>query len=92
MCGIQNVHFGGTLDDWKSVLSKTQLIKDYDVDGKLKSYVKNVSAILEKFIETYEGKVDLDFWNKVVNMEHGRLGSGSTTKFSGWLIHFFGYN
>ena len=22
-CGIQNVHFGGTLDDWKSVLTKT---------------------------------------------------------------------
>jgi len=24
MCGIQNVHFGGTLDDWRSVLAKTQ--------------------------------------------------------------------
>jgi hypothetical protein len=25
-----------------------------------------------------------------VNSERGRLGSGSTTKYSGWLIHFFG--
>nr|VVW88783.1 unnamed protein product [Nymphaea colorata] len=54
------------------------------------NYVGKVSYILEKFVETYEEKVDLDFWNKIVNSERGRLGSGSTTKYSGWLIHFFG--
>jgi len=68
LCGIQNVHFGGNLQDWKTLITKTENLMEYDVNGKLKSYVKNVVPILEKFVETYEGKVDLTFWNKVVNM------------------------
>ncbi len=35
-CGIQNVHFGGTLGDWQRVLEKTKGLRDYDIDGKLK--------------------------------------------------------
>lgn len=27
-----------------------------------------------------------------MNKERGRLGSGSTSKYTGWLIHFFGYH
>jgi hypothetical protein len=91
MCGIQNVHFGGTLEDWKSVLNKTKSLVEFDLDGKLKRYVKNILIILEQFIDSYEGKVDLDFWNRIVDVKRGRLGSGSTSKYSGWLIHFFGY-
>lgn len=73
------------------MLDKTYLLKDYDINGQMKAYVERMTAILQKFIDTYEGKVDLDFWNKIVNFERGRLGSGSTSKYSGWLIHFFGY-
>lgn len=91
LCGIQNVHFGGTLADWKSVLEKTRQLKEYDVNGQMKAYVDRIAVILQKFIDTYEGKIDLDFWNKIVNQERGRLGSGSTSKYTGWLIHFFGY-
>lgn len=64
---------------------------EYDIDGKLKRYVKNITYILEKFIDTYQEKVDLEFWNKIVDEKRGRLGSGSTTKYTGWLINFFGY-
>ena len=90
-CGIKNVHFGGTLQDWKKVYEKLLQLSLYDVDGKLKRYIKNVSLILLKFIDTYEGKVDVDFWNKIINVYEGLPGSGSTSIFSGWLIHFFGY-
>jgi hypothetical protein len=65
---------------------------EYDVNGKLKSFVKNVTAILAKFIDTYQGNVDLDFWNKVVH-DDGTGGSGMRGPFcSGWLVHLFGYN
>lgn len=90
MCGIQNVHFGGTLEDWKNLRLKLENLREYDVDGNMKDYVGKVGFILDKFIDTYQENVDLDFWNKIVNSEQGRLGSGSTTKYSGWLIHFFG--
>jgi hypothetical protein len=91
-CGIQNIHFGGTLEDWKRVQAKTEALVEYDVNGKLKSFVKNVTAILAKFIDTYQGNVDLDFWNKVVH-DDGTGGSGMRGPFfSGWLVHLFGYN
>jgi hypothetical protein len=91
LCGIQNVHFGGTLEDWKRVQVKTEALVDYDVNGKLKSFIKNVTTILAKFIDTYQGNVDLDFWNKVVHRE-GSGGSGMRGPFfSGWLVHLFGY-
>jgi len=56
----------------------------------MKRYVKNVSIILEQFIDTYQGKVDLDFWNRIIHFVGGR-GSGATDTYTGWLIHFFGY-
>ncbi len=90
-CGIRNVHFGGTLDDWKKLLQKTQLLKDYDVNGALKYYVEKVSAILHKFIDTYQENVDVSFWNKVMNVR-STGGSGATTRISGWIIDFFGFN
>lgn len=74
------------------MLEKTYLLKEYDINGQMKAYVERIAVILQKFIDTYEGKVDLDFWNKIVNKERGRLGSGSTSKYTGWLIHFFGYH
>ena len=58
-CGIRNIHFGGTLEDWKMVKVKTENLMEFDVNGSLKRYVKNLIPILDKFIETYDGKVDL---------------------------------
>lgn len=46
MCGIQKVHFGGTLKDWKSLKAKTEQLSIYDMDGRLKTYVRNVVKIL----------------------------------------------
>ena len=59
MCGIQNIHFGGILEDWEKIVLKTKNLAEYDINGLLKRYVKNVTEILAKFIETYKGKVDL---------------------------------
>ena len=49
-----------------------------------------MKVILGKFIDTYQGKVDLDFWNKIMDSSKGRLGSGTTTKYSGWILDLFG--
>ncbi len=91
LCGIQNVHFGGKLEDWQKIGQKLKSLSEFDVNGQLNRYINNVSRIIDKFIDTFEGKVDLDFWNRIVNRESSHLGSGSTSYYSGWLIHFFGY-
>jgi len=90
LCGIQNVHFGGTLEDWKSLCKKIENLSEYDVNGKLKKYIQHVKYILEKFVETYEGTVDLDWWNKILSIESTH-GSGKVDNFSGWITHLFGY-
>lgn len=46
-------------------------------------------SVLTQFIETYQGRVDVAWWNKVMNIERGRLGSGSTSYVSGWILKFF---
>ena len=33
----------------------------------MKNYVNKVGFIIDKFIDTYQEKVDVDFWNKIVN-------------------------
>lgn len=92
-CGIRAVRFMGTLDDWINLKTKILVLKKYAVDDYWSTYIERLEPILEEFINTYKERVNLDFWNKIMNMESGRLGSGSCTKVSGWILHLFGiYN
>jgi len=78
-CGIHNVHFMGTLDDWKVLRQKTEELKKFAVASRdnFGSYIDGLLPIIDQFIQTYQGKVDNDFWNKVMDIEHvggGRSG------------------
>ncbi len=78
-CGIRNVHFLGTLDDWKLVRHKTEELKKFSAFGShgFDSYIDGLLPIIDQFIATYQGKVDNQFWNKVMDIEHvggGRSG------------------
>lgn len=35
-CGLNNIYFAGTRDDWVKVLAKSRNLAKYDVDGALK--------------------------------------------------------
>jgi hypothetical protein len=74
-CGIRNVHFMGTLDDWKILRQKTEQLKSFVLPsnkygGGFDTYVDGLLPILEQFIQTYQENVDHKFWNKVMNIEH----------------------
>merc|ERR1719373_247186 len=52
-CGINAVHFRGSIDDWTRMQGKLSQLSSYDAgDGKLTLYVNRVGAILEKFVES----------------------------------------
>jgi len=90
-CGIRNVHFMGNLDDWKKLRTKISSLKQYTTE-KNKSwpqYIEGVLEITDQFIETFQGKPNKEFWNKIMNIRKGRLGSGSTSYISGWILNFF---
>jgi len=69
---------------------KTAALKQYAVDASWTNYINNLEPVLAQFIETYKGKVDVSWWNRVMNISSGSLGSGSTTYVSGWILTFFG--
>ena len=77
-CGINNIYFGGTREDWEKLQHKLLNIKRYDVDGVLKKYVEHVSVILRKFLDTFDGNPDDIWWNGIMNTEEVRRSSGST--------------
>jgi len=53
-------------------------------------YIDNLLPVLKKLTEAYEEKVDVNYFNKIMNFELGHIGSGSTTLVSGWILNFFG--
>lgn len=95
MCGIRNVIFFGTLEDWIELKSKLEKLKQFILtpDDPLDIYIKELIPILEKFISTYLGNSEEEFWDKIFNLRDGSFGSGSTTFSSGWILKFYGiYN
>lgn len=82
---------GGTLDDWQKIMKQLSSLQQYDVDGKLKSYIQRLTPILEEFIETYKGKANIEFWN---NIYHERKFPDADMYepplvINGWLLRFF---
>lgn len=58
--------------------SKIDNLVEYDTgDGIMIKYIEHVKIILDKFVDTYQGNVDLDFWNTIMSTEKQRIGSGS---------------
>ncbi len=88
-CGIRNVYFTGTLADWLRLRTKVANLKHYVED---KTWIDSLLFIVEQFAETYRGRVNLDFWNKMVDKVNGvnpSTGGVSTTldMFTGWILN-----
>lgn len=90
MCGLRNVLFTGELSDWTKLYEKLEQLEKYSVDDYWTRYVTELKPILNKFIDTFNGNVDKDFWDRVMNFRYGSLGSGSTSYVSGWILKFYG--
>ena len=92
-CGIRGVRFLGTEQDWMRLVEKANELGKLDLGRNWTSFIKGVLPVLTKFLETYQGKVDVDWWNKIMNFRQGRLGSGGAEKFvTGWILALFGFD
>lgn len=91
-CGINNVYFQGIREDWTKLINKTENLAQYDVDGQMKKYIDHILIILNQFVNTWDGSVDVEFWNRIMTTEEKRIGSGGDvqTNIQGWILHFFG--
>jgi hypothetical protein len=90
-CGIRRVRFAGTLGDWHELPFKLQKLGNLTGPGWfMDTYVPGLLPVLGKFVETYEGKVDNEFWDKVLDITHERSGCVSYTYVSGWVLALYG--
>lgn len=90
LCGITDLHFTGELKDWEAVKEKVSKLKLFSINEEWESYITGVESILDQFFDAYKGNPDVTFWNKIMNLEHGRLGSGGTiTYITGWILKLF---
>ena len=77
-CGIRNVHFMGNLDDWNLLRNKAAQLKNFTQSNQdnFSSYIDGLLPIIDQFIQTYQGNIDNQFWNKVMDIEH--VGGGES--------------
>lgn len=70
-CGIRNVHFMGTLNDWILLYEKTNQLKLFTLkNDDFYLYINGILPILDQFIQTYQGNVDNQFWDTIFDLKH----------------------
>ena len=91
ICGIPSITLEGTVEDWLAVLFRAKKLAKY----QLKWWIDALIPILEEFVKTRQGNVNLSFWNNIYNY-HVPKGKWSLRcppppkpYVNGWIIKFF---
>ena len=93
LCGIPGVIMTGLEDDWKQLIEKHKKVEEFlkplDHVLNLGNWFKTSRKVLEKLLETFQGKPDEDWWSRIITRRS--FGSGGQSTYDGWLIReFFG--
>ncbi len=84
MCGIPKVTLEGTLEDWQKLRTKVAHFKSFNVNC-LTHWADLLDPVLAKFVDSYQGKVDEEFWSHICT----QTGWGSGPRyFEGWATVF----
>lgn len=85
-CGIPEIELLGQLSDWLNLRERVQKLETYETSqGHMKDWVKLLLPIIDEFICSYQGKVNLGFWDTICDYRGG--GSGPSY-LSGWITAF----
>lgn len=63
--GINQVEFLGSLQDWANLYHRVNRLINYDVNGTWNNYITGVTAIISKWYLTYQGIIDVEWWNQL---------------------------
>ena len=88
MCGLPKVTLEGTLEDWKKLQEKAQHFASFGIEC-LTHWSGLLEIVLQKMVDSYEGKVDKEFWSHIVANEG--WGSGSSY-IAGWVNVFMPFS
>jgi hypothetical protein len=94
MCGIREVVLEGTPADWDALRARTAALAglaDGRLGADLHEWFNLVDGTLARIAETAHGARNVDFWSRIYS-SYNPGGSGASTSFSGWALHFFLYD
>ena len=97
MCNFPYIILEGSLEDWENILKKVKELEKYD----LKEWTELLEDILKEIIETKKGKINKDFWKRILFPDKAdeKIEIGMSYKYKtiqvdgiyGWLLYFFPY-
>ena len=96
MCNFPYIILEGNLEDWESILNKTKDLSKYG----LNEWYKALESMLLKIIETKKGKIDKEFWKKIlytdkideeIETDDYEYKTIKVDRINGWLLKFFPY-
>ena len=94
-CGIPYIILEGSLNDWENILNKLKFLFKYDF------YIKDMEKDIIEIINTKKGKIDLEFWSKIIMETKIKEKKSSPCKFppkyyeveniyiTGWILDFY---
>ena len=83
-CGLPGVTMRGTLEDWQNIRQRANKLLEFQQE-ELTKWHQVLTPILDEFIESFSGKVNKDFWNRIAH----QIGGGSGPRhLSGWILAF----
>ena len=86
MCGIPYVNLEGTIEDWRKIRDKINILSNYDYP-----WVSKLDEIMNEFINAKEGNINQEFWKTMVRYRTGNS-FYDPTQYSGWFVNFFPYD
>ena len=90
-CGIPYILLEGSLEDWKKILEKLKSLSKYRFNRK------NIEKDIIEIINTKEGKINLDFWRKIIMETKGIVNETKGCMdveverelITGWILDFY---
>ena len=96
VCNYPYIILDGKLEDWENILKKTKELAKYD----LEKWVKRLEIPLNEIIETKKGKINKEFWKKIlypdkidekIEIAAYEYKTIQVDGINGWLLTFFPY-
>lgn len=86
-CGIPRIELLGTTEDWKLLQQSWLDILTVFNSESMHKYTNKIAPILEQFVQTSQGHVNLDFWKNIFTQKN--VGSGGDLTIDGWVTDLF---
>lgn len=83
LCGIPSITLLGSVDDWKSIRRRVEVLAEFNLEW----WVKALVPVLDQFVVAASGQPDPAFWRSLYKLYDGSGGPYVT----GWINTLFPY-